>query len=189
MDKRKEANMRVKENITKSLFDLMHKKSFSNISITELIQTAGVARVSFYRNYDSKEDVLVKLIDDVLEEYRGEIDWSGPDYYTEQNISRSFACFKKYGEFVLDLYEFGYGSILLEKLNRFHEEIAGNMSNSSIEKYHLYMFIGALFNTSIIWLQNGAKEDENEIAGMFCNVCGISVKKKTCSSHDEEYTV
>ena len=38
MDKRKEANMRVKDNITKSLFDLMHKKSFSNISITELIQ-------------------------------------------------------------------------------------------------------------------------------------------------------
>ena len=113
MDKRKEANMRVKDNITKSLFDLMHKKSFSNISITELIQTAGVARVSFYRNYDSKEDVLVKLIDDVLEEYRSEIDWSGPDYYTEQNICRSFACFKKYGEFVLDLCEFGYGSILL----------------------------------------------------------------------------
>ena len=101
----------------------------------------------------------MKLIDDVLEEYRSEIDWSGPDYYTEQNICRSFACFKKYGEFVLDLCEFGYGSILLEKLNRFHEEIAGNMPNSSMDKYYLYMFIGALFNTSIVWLQNGAKED------------------------------
>lgn len=178
MDKRKEANMRVKDNITKSLFDLMHKKSFSNISITELIQTAGVARVSFYRNYDSKEDVLVKLIDDVLEEYRSEIDWSGPDYYTEQNICRSFACFKKYGEFVLDLCEFGYGSILLEKLNRFHEEIAGNMPNSSMDKYYLYMFIGALFNTSIVWLQNGAKEDESEITATFCTICGIFMKKR-----------
>ena len=189
MDKRKEANMRVKDNITKSLFDLMHKKSFSNISITELIQTAGVARVSFYRNYDSKEDVLVKLIDDVLEEYRSEIDWSGPDYHTEQNICRSFACFKKYGEFVLDLCEFGYGSILLEKLNRFHEEIAGNMPNSSMDKYYLYMFIGALFNTSIVWLQNGAKEDESEITATFCTICGIFMKKKNCSFPIEEHTV
>ena len=66
MDKRKEANIRVKSNITKALFRLMHEKSFSDISITELIRDAGVARVSFYRNYDSKEDVLVTLIEDIL---------------------------------------------------------------------------------------------------------------------------
>ena len=82
MDKRKEANMRVKSNITKALFHLMHEKSFSDISISELIRTAGVARVSFYRNYDSKEDVLVTLIDDVLEQFRDTIDWNDTDYYT-----------------------------------------------------------------------------------------------------------
>ena len=66
MDKRKEANLRVKGHIARALLELMHKKSFSHITISELIQTAGVARVSFYRNYDSKEDVLITLIEDVL---------------------------------------------------------------------------------------------------------------------------
>ncbi len=174
MDKRKEANMRVKSCITKALLSLMHQKSFSDISISELIRTAGVARVSFYRNYDSKEDVLITLIDDVLEEYRGTLDWSETDYYTYQNIYRSFEYFKKYGDFVLDLYQFGYGSILLEKLNRFHEEIAGTMPNNSIEKYMLYMYMGALFNTAIMWIQNGAKESTEDIADMFCKNCSIS---------------
>ena len=41
MDKRKEANMRVKNNITKALFQLMHEKSFSDISISELIRVAS----------------------------------------------------------------------------------------------------------------------------------------------------
>lgn len=173
MDKRKEANMRVKGNITKALFDLMHEKSFSDISISELIRTAGVARVSFYRNYESKEDVLLKLVEDVLEQFRDTIDCNEADYYTYGNIRRSFEYFKKYGEFVLDLYRFGYGSILLEKLNRFHEEIAGTMPNSSIEKYQLYMYMGALFNTAIMWLQNGAKEDAEDITGIFCKMCGI----------------
>ena len=82
MDKRKEANIRVKSNITKALFRLMHEKSFSDISITELIRDAGVARVSFYRNYDSKEDVLVTLIEDILEQFRDTIDSNDTDYYT-----------------------------------------------------------------------------------------------------------
>lgn len=30
----------------------------------------SASRASFYRNYDSKEDVLLTLIEDVLEEFR-----------------------------------------------------------------------------------------------------------------------
>ena len=65
------------------------------------------------------------------------------------------------------------GSILLEKLNRFHEEIAGTMPNGSIEKYELYMYIGALFNTAIMWIRNGAGESVRDIALMFCRTCRI----------------
>lgn len=170
MDKRKEANIRVKSNITKALFDLMHQKSFSDITVSELIRTAGVARVSFYRNYDSKEDVLLTLMEDVLEQFRHTIDCNEADFYTHQNIRRSFVYFKKYGNFVLDLYRFGYGSLLLGKLNQFHEEIAGTMPNSSIEKYQLYMYMGALFNTAIMWLQNGAKEDEDDMTNLIVSI-------------------
>lgn len=177
MDKRKKANIRVKGQITKALFQLMHEKSFSDITITELIQTAGVARVSFYRNYESKEDVLLTLINDVLEQFRETVDSNEPDYYTYDNIRRSFSFFRKYGDFLLDLYRFGYGSILLERLNRFHEEVAGTMPNSSIERYKLYMYIGALFNTAVTWVQNGAKESEEDIADMFCRTCGIDLNR------------
>ena len=75
---------------------------------------------------------------------------------------------------MLDLYQFGYGSILLEELNRFHEDIAGTMPNKSIDKYQLYMYIGALFNTAIIWIQNGTKESEEDITKLFCRTCGIT---------------
>lgn len=73
MDKRREENLRVKENIINTLFRFMQKKSLSDITVTELVKGAGVARASFYRNYDSKEDVLVTLIRDVLELFRNEM--------------------------------------------------------------------------------------------------------------------
>lgn len=69
MDKRREENLRVKENIINTLFCFMQKKSLSDITVTELVKGAGVARASFYRNYDSKEDVLVKC-SGILELFR-----------------------------------------------------------------------------------------------------------------------
>lgn len=174
MDKRKEANLRVKKNITMALFQLMHEKSFSEISITELIGRAKVARVSFYRNYASKEDVLITLIDDILERFRDTIDSNEANFYTYGNVRRSFEFFQKYDDLALDLYRFGYGSIILEKLNRFHEEVAGTMPNNSVEKYKLYMYMGSFFNTAIMWIQNGEKEDIEDITKMFCSVWEIA---------------
>lgn len=66
MDKRKEANRRVKESITTTLLHLLNQKSISEISISEIISKAGVARASFYRNYSSKENVITTLIADIL---------------------------------------------------------------------------------------------------------------------------
>ena len=67
MDKRKEENLRVKKSITAALFSLVQEKQLADIHITEIIRKAGVARVSFYRNYCSKEDIVVTLIRDILQ--------------------------------------------------------------------------------------------------------------------------
>ena len=52
----------IKESLTEALFILMRKKPFEEITITEISKLAGVSRISFYRNFDSKEDLLVKYL-------------------------------------------------------------------------------------------------------------------------------
>lgn len=173
MDKRKEANLRVKERITTTLFHLLEQKSISEISVSEIIAGAGVARASFYRNYSSKESVIPTLIADVLETFRETIQYDENNFYTYENVRRSFEYFSRYETQVLDLHRFGYGSILLEMLNQFHEEVAGTMAYRSIERYKLYIYIGSLYNTAMIWLQGGQKESVEEIADMFYVTCAI----------------
>ena len=173
MDKRKIANQKVKTSITSALFELLKEKSISEISITEIINKAHVARASFYRNYSSKESVITTLIQDILNEYHEEIKFEDGNFYTYENIYKSFNCFRKYGSQVLDLHRFGYGSILLDMLNQFHEYVAGDMHFKSIERYELYIYIGALYNTALIWLQSGANESPEELAELF-----VSASKK-----------
>ena len=59
---KKNLNFVIKESLTEALFILMRKKPFEEITITEISKLAGVSRISFYRNFDSKEDVLVKYL-------------------------------------------------------------------------------------------------------------------------------
>ena len=167
MDKRREENIRVKECIIRTLFQLIQTKSLSEITITELVSGAGVARASFYRNYESKEDVLITLIQDVLELYRQEIHEGPEGLYAYENILLSFRYFQKYKRYVLDLYRSGFALTILEEMNRFHESVEGTMNFSSTEKYTLYMYIGALFNTAITWLSDPAAVSPEELAAFF----------------------
>ena len=168
MDKRKIENIRVKKDITDTLLALMHEKSFAKITITEIIEKANVARASFYRNYDSKEDVLMTLVDDVLDDFMNKADYDLSNYYTYDHVLRCFQYFKRYDKYMLSLCEFGYGSRLLYKLNRFHEKISKPEVMQSVDKYKVYIFMGALFNTAVNWLESGAKEAPEEIARVFC---------------------
>lgn len=173
MDKRKEANLKVKKLITDALLALMEKKDINEISVTELITTAGVARVSFYRNYSSKENVLIVLINFILNDFRGGKEYDEIDYRTIEHIEQCFNYIYKYRNYILGLYRCNYATVLLEELNRFHEAVAGEMSVNSVEKYAMYMFMGAMFNSGVAWLKDGAKQSAREVAEVFCRFVGI----------------
>jgi len=48
--------------ITESLLVLMMEKDFDKITITEIINKADLTRQTFYRNFESKENVLYEYV-------------------------------------------------------------------------------------------------------------------------------
>lgn len=62
-----ESNKLTKECLQKSLLILMKKKEFKEITITEIVNKAGVSRTAFYRNYKTKEDILNNLFNEMIE--------------------------------------------------------------------------------------------------------------------------
>ncbi len=55
------ANKLTKECLQTALTSLMREKPFESISVTELVRRSGVSRQSFYRNYRTKEDILIDM--------------------------------------------------------------------------------------------------------------------------------
>ena len=68
-------SVRTQQQIEQSLFSLLQKKPYTEISIAEITRKADVSRTSFYRNYENKDSVLAqflanqyqKFIDDINE--------------------------------------------------------------------------------------------------------------------------
>lgn len=73
MEKRtNSANLIVRESIETALLQLMDKKPFGEITISEIVKKAGVSRVSYYRNYYFKEDVLFVKMDKIAAEWKAD---------------------------------------------------------------------------------------------------------------------
>jgi len=169
MDKRLIENIRVKKSIEEAMFELLKKKKFSEITVSDIINVSCVARASYYRNYDSKEAVIKSFIERLRDEVEQSVHFSESksEFFNHTNLVASLEYYLKYKYYILQLYDNGFGLLIQDMINRFVEEILGDMPSSSVERYEIYMITGAWFNTLICWLKNGAKESPNEIVHVF----------------------
>lgn len=53
-----------RESLRTALFELMKKRSYADITISELCKKAGISRMAFYRNYESKDAVFLDYFDE-----------------------------------------------------------------------------------------------------------------------------
>ena len=92
MKKKNQSNQLARECIVTALIQLTEQKPFSAITVSELTQRAGVSRMTYYRNYTSKEDVFQKYMDEIVEEYRQEAEKleKGKCYGEYENILQCF---------------------------------------------------------------------------------------------------
>lgn len=169
-DKRYEANRIVKLKIARALTKLMDSQAFSDISVTDIVKTAGVARASYYRNFDSKEEVLIKITEDIMAEYREKALRLGGDFFSYDSILLIFRYFKSYKKFILSVYKAGLAYIYLDLFDRQFEEQMGDMPFNDIHRYKVYFYSGALYNVFLKWLEGGMKERPSEMAEMICGM-------------------
>lgn len=61
------SNKLTRECLQTALIYLMNEKPFEKITITELVGRSGVSRSAFYRNYSSKEDIILELAQQITD--------------------------------------------------------------------------------------------------------------------------
>jgi len=65
---------RTRDWIFGALLSLLDEKKYEDIKIANITEKAGVARQSFYRNYEGKDDIVSKFIETLFAEYGERLD-------------------------------------------------------------------------------------------------------------------
>ncbi len=165
MKNRMTLNETVEEAITLALIRLMNKKHISEISVTELVRLAGVSRPSFYRNFDSKEQVLATHINrlyrsffasaeipQVLKNQQQMYDFCLPRFhYIRQNKA-----------FFTALYKSNLLNYAFEQLE-FHLLLNIVGLTAPVDPYYLAGVMGSCVGIIRLWVENGFDESVESI--------------------------
>lgn len=58
-----------KNDLADALVMLMQKTDYSKISIQDIVDKAGLSRMAYYRNFASKDEVLIFYLDRVTDQF------------------------------------------------------------------------------------------------------------------------
>ncbi len=165
-DKRYIENMRVKRSIQDALFTLMEQKKFSEIRVSDIISTSGVAKASYYRNFSSLEDIIYSYIDRMDNELAEKM----PNQYDmdmsamRQNLIVLYNYYLEHKKEILLLCSNGFYESIQENTDQFLINALGDMPSNSMERYNIYLLAGAICHVQIEWLKNKAPESPEAFA-------------------------
>lgn len=155
-----ERNSFVKEQIIQATLKLLNEEeSLSRISISDITIAAQVSRNSFYRNYNSKEDIIKSKIDMML------TIWGKP-YDMKENVDLK----EMYGElfnFILTDQDF---FLLLQRKNIFYlfKEVFIQKYGASETDNNLWAYIKSFISYGTFgwieeWVARGMQESAEEM--------------------------
>lgn len=156
----------VTEAIKDAFKDLMAEKPFIDITVTEVVKRAGVARASFYRNYASTRDIMDELLDEFFEGIRNNalpVIASQSEREWRAFLFR-FIYFVSDNQYKIMLSRNSNISILLVKMSEFAHELLESMHFDTIkEKYSVSSRISIISSVVMRWIDDGKPETPEEI--------------------------
>jgi len=154
------ANLIVRESIETALIGLMKKKPFEDITISEIVNKAGVSRVSYYRNYYYKEDVLFSAMDKIAARWKCNADEK------EGEISDKVIELFEMERPLLEVIYKNHLEHLMYKLIRKYCGLEEGIENNGIA-YVLSFLAGGFYGWCDEWIRRGMQETPEQIKEMF----------------------
>lgn len=153
-----------------ALLNLYHQKPYSQIQISEICQTAGYNRSTFYRIYPSKEALL---LDGFKEEYVMNYYNSIPAAEEENmdtylhNVELLFSFIRENHDFFLMMRD---AHMVNEMYLLFRESFPYDSQKDEVSLYTRNFLAAGYLSAIYEWLDNGMKQSNRYMAELIVNV-------------------
>jgi AcrR family transcriptional regulator len=159
--------------ILDALIELMKEKPYEEISIKELAEESCVARQTFYRNFNNKEDVLLYYIDEIFDDYFADVK---EKLHTQDSIRdlsmRLLEIWKENKKIFLALQKAGLIHMTLERFSQYALMLQKHLDDSTGKKseqltYAAHFIAGGTYMVLSKWFQENMKVPVDEMGNLF----------------------
>lgn len=174
--------IRSQKEITDALLVLMQDHPYNEITIKQILLESKLARKTFYRNFESKDDVLLSLIKHILDDYFDIVNNAKGNVL---DTIFDFADRNRELLMLLDKNDMLY--VVLQSLNSFSGEMLGNQNKdlnpfSKLfegldQEYLIALNMGAVWNVISLWVHRGMKEGPESVkktVGIYLNRLSVA---------------
>lgn len=151
----------IKQYITESLLILMESRKYEKITITEITNKAGVNRSSYYRHFETKEDIIRFYLMSIMHEYMDKYRQNGsPDFASY--ILQMFRTFAEHRKDLMLIHHNSLTYLFLDVLNTcFHFD---DITLSTRDKqYEAAYHIGGIYNDMLLWMNHEMTETPEQM--------------------------
>ena len=144
-----------------ALMKLMQEKKFDKISVGELCEAAGVSRMTYYRSYNNKEDILLQHLDECFAVYLADLPVQ--DFY---GVALSFFQFwqGQEREFLIAVVRSGLSAQLMDKFHGYLDQIIPQMVSEEVQPFVKSFLAGGLYKMLMDWMKTGTQTPPEEMA-------------------------
>lgn len=154
-----------KRYIAEALIKLMEKKDFSLITNKDITNKAGLSHITYYRNFNSKDEIIKFYLDEITKEFIKEKKVNYDPKHFKEYLIVLFTHLKEKRNIGFILYKAGLIHYIKDEFDKIFLDKATNKK----EEYNYYFISGGLYNIYYNWLVNGCYEEPKELAEMFLN--------------------
>ena len=163
-----------KEYIYEAFFKLLETSPYEKISVSNITQKAGVSRMSFYRNFNSKEDLIKQTLNLIL----GHLQTLIKDIETKNEytiIKCFFETFKKYKVVLMALSDSEISKTIADlTMKKLKENYPEDKFNKT-QKYLPIFKYAAITSVMFEWLKDGCEESPEEMSRVLCSLTSFDI--------------
>lgn len=166
-------NDSVKDLIKKAFIQLISKKPYLEITVTDIVKIAGVARVSYYRNYSSIDEIMNDFIDNIVSGFGNEIlpiislgaDEESLRFHLKKFFERSEKMQERFS-FIKSI----NAPFIFSHLEKRISQIESTFDEKNINKYLLHIKICIINAVERKWISSKNKETPEELANLIAPI-------------------
>ena len=151
----------LKECIADALIKLLKTKPIEKISIPEIVETASVGRMTYFRNYANKNEAVTFKIMRLWERYAQEHNLAERRKYTLDNALDFFQFNHSIRDLLTLLYERNLQSDLYDA---FYRIMVSQYNEDAVECYKSRFYSYGLFGLLDEWIKRGFYESPERMA-------------------------